>query len=111
MLYDESRRNTFVAKLRDATALKAALKSNDWNEYRIRACGSRIQLWVNGVHTVDYTERDADIAQDGFIGLQIHGNGKTVIQYKDIVIEELPPTPDAPTWEKLGGYKPRPRKK
>jgi len=110
-LYDETRRGKLVSKLLDVAAMKAAFKQDDWNEYRIRAEGPHIQLWLNGVLTVDYTESDADIAQDGYIGLQIHGNGKTVVQFKDIVIEELPPTPDAPTWEKLGGYKPRPKKK
>ena len=34
------------------------------------------------------------------------------MQAKDIFIEELPPTPNAPTWEKLGGYKvPPPKEK
>lgn len=105
-LYDESRRGTLVPKVLDAAALKAALKPGDWNEYRIRADGPRVQLWLNGVPTVDFTEKESGIAQDGLIGLQIHGNGKAVAQFKDIVIEELPPTPGAPTWEKLGGYRP-----
>ena len=91
--------------------MDAAFKTDDWNDYRIRAEGPRIQLWLNGVLTVDYTETEPDIAQDGFIGLQIHGNGKTLVQFKEIAITELPPTPDAPTWEKLGGYKPRQKKK
>jgi hypothetical protein len=111
VLYDESRRNTIVAKVRDAAALQAALKPDDWNDYRIRAEGTHIQMWLNGVPTVNFTENETGIAQDGFIGLQVHGNGKTLVQFKDIVIEELPPTPDTPTWEKLGGYKPRPKKK
>jgi hypothetical protein len=59
---------------------------------------------------VDFTENDVSIAQDGLIGLQIHGNGKALAQYKDIVIQELPATPGAPTWEKLGGYKPDAKK-
>ena len=109
-LYDETRRGTLVPKVLDPAALKAALKPGDWNEYRIRVEGPHIQLWLNGVPTVDFTEKDAGIAQDGLIGLQIHGNGKALAKYKDIVIQELPATAGAPTWEKLGGYKPNSKK-
>ena len=51
---------------------------------------------------LDYTEADANIAQDGHIGIQVHGGGKALVQVKDIVIEELPPTPGAPTWGTVG---------
>ena len=65
------------------------MKLNDWNEYRIRCEGPRIQLWVNGVQTVDYTETEPNIAQDG----QDRGADPRRRQgrgwYKDIVIEEL----------------------
>ena len=48
-------------------------------------------------------------AQDGQIGLQVHGNSKTLVQVKDVTIETLPPTPNAPTWEKVG--RPKGKKK
>lgn len=102
-LYDESRRGRSVGQAKDLAAVNAAIKEGDWNEYRIRTEGARIQSWINGVQALDYTEAVADIPQDGFIGIQIHGGGKALVQVKDITIEELPPTPDAPTWEKLGG--------
>lgn len=110
-LYDESRRGTLVPKVIDADAMKAAFKKDDWNDYRIRAEGSHIELWLNGVKTIDYNETDPNIAMDGYLGLQIHGGGKTQVFFKDITIEELPATPNAVTWEKLGGYKPWPKKK
>lgn len=89
-LYDESRRKKFMAKS-DMEKLGPLLKKGDWNEYRIRCEGARIQIWVNGQQTVDYTEEDAAIAAtDGHIAVQVHGNGKTEAWYKDIVITELP---------------------
>ena len=106
-LYDETRRDVTLVKPTDPAAMTAAFHNQDWNDYRIRAEGTHIELWLNGVKTVDYIEKDSTIPQDGFIGLQIHGNGKTVVAFKDISIEELPPTPDAPTWAKIGGYHPR----
>jgi hypothetical protein len=88
-LYDESRRKKVLAAPEPEVIAKA-LKLNDWNEYRIRCEGRRIQLWINGVQTVDYTEPDEAIPQTGRIAVQIHGGGKAEARYKDIVIEELP---------------------
>lgn len=89
-LYDESRRNKVMAKS-DMSKVGPVLKKNDWNEYRIRCEGPRVQLWINGVQTVDYTEADPEIAKgDGHIAVQIHGGAKAEASFKDIVIEELP---------------------
>jgi hypothetical protein len=91
-IYDESRRNKVIAEPADSKPLTAALKKDDWNEYRIRAEGPRIRTWVNGVPGSDYTEADATIPLHGKIGLQIHGGGKALVHFKDITIEELPAT-------------------
>ena len=108
-LYDESRRNKVVGDSADPKTATAAIKEGDWNEYRIRAEGPRIRSWINGVPALDYTEAEPDIAQDGRIGVQVHGGGVARVEVKDVFIEDLPPTPNAPTWEKLGGFKPRPK--
>ncbi|HSI64049.1 MAG TPA: family 16 glycoside hydrolase, partial [Candidatus Saccharimonadia bacterium] len=101
-IYDESRRNKVVGEAKDLAAVNAGIKKDDWNEYHIRAEGPRIQSWVNGVAALDYTEQDANIAQDGHIAIQVHSGGKTLVQVKDITIEELPATANAPTWDKVG---------
>ena len=88
-LYDESRRNKVLVEPIDRKALKAALKMDDWNDYRILCEGPRIQLWINGIQTVDYTENDDKIPQRGVIGLQIHGGGPSEVRYKDIFIDKL----------------------
>jgi putative heme-binding domain-containing protein len=90
-LYDEARRNKVLKQPPQAT-LDKIVKHEDWNEYLIRCQGPRIQLWLNGTLTVDYTEPDAAIEQTGIIGLQVHGGGKTKVLYKDIYIKELPPS-------------------
>jgi hypothetical protein len=87
-LYDESRRNATLVKPDSVTVLKI-LKSNDWNDYHIRCEGRRIRIWLNEVNTVDFTEKDEKIEQNGLIALQIHGGGKAEASYKDIVITEL----------------------
>src|SRR5687767_3192112 len=40
-MYDESRRNKVIAQAADLKAVNAAVKANDWNEYRIRCEGPR----------------------------------------------------------------------
>ena len=113
-MYDESRRNKVIAESANLAAVNAAVKPGDWNEYRVRAEGPRIRSWLNGVPALDYTEAEPNIAQDGHIAIQIHSGGMALVQVKDVRIEELPPTPGAPTWQKVGMPKPReatPKKK
>jgi len=88
-LYDESRRNKILAQP-PRELLDKIVKPGEWNDYKIRCEGPRIQLWLNGAQTVDYTEKDDKIERTGIIGLQVHGGAKAKVYYKDIAIEELP---------------------
>jgi lysophospholipase L1-like esterase len=91
-LYDESRRNrVLVTPPKEAVAQALARAKNGWNEYVIRCEGRRIRLSINGVQTVDYTETDATIPQEGVIALQIHGTMVGTIRYRNIRIDEFPP--------------------
>ena len=87
-LYDESRRRKVLAAP-EKDVIEKALKRGDWNEYLIRCQGRRIQLWINGVQTVDYTEPDETLEQKGLIGLQIHGGPPSEAWYKDITLRPL----------------------
>ncbi len=89
-LYDESRRNKMLALPSKEVLEKARKPLGEWNSYRIRAEGPRIQIWLNGVQTVDYTETEKEIPLTGIIAVQIHGGAKSQVWYKDLVIEELP---------------------
>lgn len=102
-IYDEFRRNRVIAEPIDAAALDKVVDVDGWNTYRIRAEGPRIQVWINDVPAIDYTETDPNIALNGQIGPQVHSGGICLVQVKDVTIEELPDTPGAPTWESLGG--------
>lgn len=88
-LYDESRRKKVLAKS-DLAAVNKVLKRDDWNEYMIRCEGKRVQLFINGVQTADYTEPDDSIEQNGIICLQIHGGPPSEAWYKEVTIEEMP---------------------
>ena len=116
-LYDESRRKKVLAKVgtgvgsqgvKTEAELKALEKAGEWNTYEVVAIGPRVMIYLNGRNTVDYTETDPAIALDGKVALQVHSGGMALVQFKDIAITELPPTPGAPTWDKVGHPKPRP---
>lgn len=98
-LYDESRRKKFLARAGTgvgAYGVKADAeiaeleKKGEWNKYEIRAEGPRITIFLNGKATLDYTENDPSIDDAyGLIGLQIHGNNKAEIHYRNIVLDPL----------------------
>ncbi len=88
-LYDESRRNKMLVKP-DPELIKKTEKPGEWNTYEIRAEGLRVRLTLNGVQTVDYTETDETLEQDGLLGLQIHGGNKAEVSFRNITIETLP---------------------
>jgi putative membrane-bound dehydrogenase-like protein len=105
-VYDESRRNK-VMSASDMKALRPVLRSNDWNEYVIRADGPRITTWINGVMGTDFIEPDTSLPNYdwGKFGIQVHGGGKTMVQVRDVTVEELPATP--PQKKFLGAPEPK----
>ena len=88
-LYDESRRDKTLAGP-SAEERSKIVHDEDWNDYVIRCQGRRIQLWLNGHQTVDYTEPDESLPQPGIIALQIHGGPGSEAWYKDLRIRPLP---------------------
>ena len=94
-LYDEHRRRKVLARPDKGIAGKvtAAIPKDGWQTYRIRAVGDHIQLWLNGVKTVDYTEQDESIWRKGCIALQIHGNMVGTIAYRNIEVIDLAKNP------------------
>ncbi|MGK0187933.1 MAG: phosphodiesterase/alkaline phosphatase D-like protein [Verrucomicrobiales bacterium] len=71
---------------------KNVFRNGQWNHYYIRAVGSRIQTWVNGIAVADVTEDE--MSRKGFIGLQVHGirkgAGPFEVRWRNIFVKELP---------------------
>ena len=98
-LYDESRRKKFLARagagyggvgVKDESEIADLEKKGEWNKYEIRAEGPRITIFLNGKATLDYTETDPSIDDAyGLIGLQIHGNCKAEIRFRNVVLDPL----------------------
>ncbi len=87
-IYDESRRRKMLAEP-DPELAKRLVKTGQWNEIRVLCQGSRIQIFLNGQRTVDYSEPDDDISREGVIGLQIHAGKPTEAWYRNIRIRKL----------------------
>ncbi len=94
-LYDESRRNK-VLVMADTNLIARLEKRGDWNHYEITARGAEIQLALNGQRTASWVEKVPGIEDSGLIALQIHGNCKAEISFRNIAIEQLP-SPTVPT--------------
>jgi poly(3-hydroxybutyrate) depolymerase/prenyltransferase beta subunit len=89
-LYDESRRNKILVTA-SANALKA-LNKTDWNHYTIRAMGNRITLRLGGAVSANYTETEPaeKVGRSGLLAVQIHAGGPMEVQFKDVMIQQLP---------------------
>src|SRR5678815_3073723 len=94
-LYDESRRKRMLVTA-DTNLVTRLERPGDWNSYEIIARGAEIQILLNGQRTVSWVERDPAIDTEGLIALQIHGNCKAEISFRNITIEEQP-KPSVPT--------------
>ena len=87
-LYDESRRRKMLAEPEAEFATKL-IHRDDWNKIKVICRGPRIQIFVNGKQTVDYTETDESIPKFGIIGLQIHGGKPSEAWYRNIRIRQF----------------------
>ena len=88
-LYDESRRRKFLKQVPLPT--QRVTDTHGWNQFRIRAEGNVISIWVNGALATRYYENDkeSDIPRNGRFGLQIHSGAPAEAWYKDIEVLEL----------------------
>jgi hypothetical protein len=86
-IYDEHRRGKLAQG--DLSTLKHILKEDGWNSYIIRCKGNHHELYINGVKTVDYTEKDPKIPARGVIAVQIHSGGKAKVEFRNITVTEL----------------------
>lgn len=68
-----------------------AFRNGEWNHYYVRAVGSRIQTWVNGIAVADVSEDE--MSRAGFIGLQVHGispgTGPFEVRWRNLHVREL----------------------
>lgn len=86
-IYDEHRRAKLVGG--DLSTLKHILNEDGWNSYIVRCKGNKHELYINGVKTSEYFEKDPEIPSKGVIGIQLHSGGNAKIEFKHITITPL----------------------
>jgi hypothetical protein len=70
--------------------LKAIIKANDWNEYRIVAKGNHLQHYVNGVLMSDVTDNDTMNRRfTGYRGVQVHVGPPMRIAFRNIRLKKI----------------------
>lgn len=82
-----SHKVTVTGTVGDSAAIQAAIKDEDWNDYRIVAKGNHIQHFINGKLTAEVTDNDPNAAKSGLLGLQIHRGPAMVVQFKELVLK------------------------
>lgn len=79
-----------ITAIGDSAKLLKAVQSDDWNEYRMRADGPQITLWINGVkmcHVEDHQKKFARAR--GIIALQMHQGPPMKVEFKNIRLRTL----------------------
>jgi hypothetical protein len=88
-IYDEGI-GGWIQDLSGKEAARAAFRQGEWNRYRIRAVGDRLQTWVNGVPCADARHQRS---RSGFIALQVHSVGDRQdpleVRWRSIRIREI----------------------
>ena len=76
-----------VLKIPDRELIHNLVNPYDWNEMTIIAVGKEIEVKVNGIITVKFTE-NTDVSQKGAICLQAHQGEPYEVHYKNIRIRK-----------------------
>ncbi|RYD70583.1 MAG: DUF1080 domain-containing protein, partial [Verrucomicrobiaceae bacterium] len=72
---------------------KGYYRSRDWNEYHIIARGNYITHYLNGFQTIELVDLAPTARAKGVLALQIHAGPPMLVEFKDIFLKTLPPTP------------------
>ena len=78
-----------LLEIPDRELVEGTVDADGWNEMKIVANGPDIQISLNGVVLVTYSEQEKWVPMKGRIGLQIHSGPPYEVMYKDIWIREL----------------------
>lgn len=72
----------------DRSVIDEVVHPNGWNNVAVIALGSKIEIHLNGVKTIEYTEQD-DVPRNGLICLQAHAGPPSEARYRNIQIREI----------------------
>lgn len=76
-----------MMKAGDPAVVKRVVKEGDWNDYKIRAVGKKITIWLGGEVTVDGEFQKAP--DTGIVAFQIHSGGPMEVTFRNIRFTDL----------------------
>lgn len=90
VLIDAAGKRT-VSPFKPAKDFQKIARKNEWNDYRIRAVGTHIQVWLNGELTADLTDNQLGQTDlSGLLALQLHsGPADAKIEFKEFRLQHL----------------------
>ncbi|MBK7874938.1 MAG: DUF1080 domain-containing protein [Planctomycetes bacterium] len=87
--------------------LLKVVRVHDWNHYVVRARGRTLELEVNGARMLRCVDEDPrHFAPRGILAFQLHQGPPMQVEFRSVVLKELPPEPDAAPSAETG---PKPR--
>ncbi len=79
-----------VKSLGESEALKANIKSEDWNECHLIIKGNKLKHYVNGILMSEVIDKDAiNRKLSGLLGVQVHVGPPMKVEYRNIRLKKL----------------------
>jgi len=88
-VWENGKKTVLTDKLCTAEQFAGAMKIDDWNEVVIIARGNNIKQYINGVQTVDFTDKQEGLAlSEGILALQLHAGRPFWVEFKNIRLKQ-----------------------
>ena len=71
----------------EAKGVSELLRQDEWNRMTIVAIDHNYSVWLNGKHVLSHDSATA--AEQGPVGIQLHGKRDMAIDYREIAVAEL----------------------
>ncbi len=84
----QSGTNSAYELLGDLEELSKLGGPGEWHSYRVRALGTRIQLYIDGVETCDFDDREARI-DGGTLAFQMHQGAPMEVRIQDVQVAAI----------------------
>lgn len=95
-IYDEGSGGAGWLYKPDAQTVTSTMKAMEWNRYRIRAQGDRIQTWINGHAIADIR---SPLWRTGLLALQVHSGAEPPVRvrFRNLRLTDLGDCPEGGT--------------
>jgi len=84
--------NRQIETFADKDPYAVLFRENEWNDYRIIACGNSISVEINGTLFSELVDREiGERDRSGQLAFQLHSGLHTVVEFRDVRLRKLQP--------------------